>query len=86
MGNCSFKSEKDDHSTKRISKDDFQFEYVIGKGGFGKVWKAECKKTKTKYALKELMKARVIAKRSIASVMNEKQFLSQLYHPLLVNM
>lgn len=38
------------------------------------------------YAMKEMLKARVIAKRSVHSVMNEKKFLSQLYHPFLVNM
>lgn len=36
--------------------------------------------------MKEMLKARVIAKRSVHSVMNEKKFLSQLYHPFLVNM
>jgi len=30
------------------------------------------------YAMKEMSKARVIAKRSVHSVMNEKKFLSQL--------
>lgn len=28
-----------------ISKTDFAFDYVIGRGGFGKVWKVEQKKT-----------------------------------------
>ena len=36
--------------------------------------------------MKEMLKARVIAKRSVHSVMNEKKFLSQLFHPQLVNM
>ena len=38
------------------------------------------------YAMKEMLKARVVAKRSVHSVINEKKFLSQLYHPFLVNM
>ena len=37
-------------------------------------------------AMKEMLKARVVAKRSVHSVINEKKFLSQLYHPFLVNM
>jgi serum/glucocorticoid-regulated kinase 2 len=86
MGNCSFKTEKEEESVKKASKEDYTLNYVIGRGGFGKVWKVEDKKSGVKFALKEMMKARVIAKRSIASVMNEKQFLSQLYHPFLVNM
>ena len=63
---------------------------MIGKGGFGKVWKVELKKTKTIYAMKEMSKAkfknfyfysfnlRVIAKRSVNSVMNERKLLSSL--------
>jgi len=36
--------------------------------------------------MKEMMKSKIIAKRSINSVMNEKELLSQLKHPFLVNM
>lgn len=62
-------------------KNDFTFMYVIGRGGFGKVWKVEQKKSHTLYAMKEMQKARVLAKKSVHSVMNEKKFLSQIYHP-----
>jgi len=61
-----------------ISKNSFKFLYVVGRGGFGKVWKVEKIKEKKLYAMKEMMKARVIQKRSVQSVMNEKKFLSQL--------
>jgi serine/threonine protein kinase len=50
--------------------------YCIGKGGFGKVWKVERKKSKQQYAMKEMSKARIITKRSIKSVMNERQILT----------
>jgi len=63
-----------------ISKNHFQFNYVIGRGGFGKVWKVEKKKDKKIYAMKEMNKARVIAKKSVSSVMNEKKFLQTLKH------
>jgi len=59
---------------------------VIGKGGFGKVWKVELKKTKQLFAMKEMSKSKIITKRSVNSVMSEKQLLSCLKHPFLVNM
>ena len=76
MGNCHYKSEGEQDNIKKVSKNDFVFNYVIGRGGFGKVWKVEQKKTHQLYAMKEMLKARVISKRSVHSVMNEKKFLS----------
>ena len=54
---------------------------MIGKGGFSKVWKVERKKDMKILALKEMAKARILAKKSVNSVMNEKQILSLLHHP-----
>jgi len=48
------------------------FNYVIGKGGFGKVWKVESKKDRKLYAMKEMSKALIITKKSVNSVMNER--------------
>ena len=59
-----------------LTKTNFNYLYCIGKGGFGKVWKVERKKTKQSYAMKEMSKARIITKRSIKSVMNERQILT----------
>jgi serine/threonine protein kinase len=59
-----------------INKNHFMFQYVIGRGGFGKVWKVEKKKEKKLYAMKEMHKGRIIQKRSVNSVMNEKKFLT----------
>lgn len=44
------------------------------------MWKVEKKKEKKLYAMKEMSKGRIIAKRSVNSVMNEKKFLTQLKH------
>ena len=85
MGSCNFKSDLDD-TTVSISKSQFQFQFVIGKGGYGKVWKVEMKKTRTSFAMKEMSKARIISKKSVHSVVNEKRLLSQLKHNFLVNM
>ena len=66
-----------------ISKMCFQYLHVIGKGGFGRVWKVEKKKERKLYAMKEMSKARILAKRSVNSVLNERKILSQLRHPYL---
>ncbi|CAG9315385.1 unnamed protein product [Blepharisma stoltei] len=85
MGSCNFKSEDAD-PTVSISKTHFQFHYVIGKGGFGKVWKVELKKTREIFAMKEMSKARILAKKSVNSVLNERQLLATLKHMFIVNM
>ena len=82
MGNCHFKSEFETENVAgkflhaktplALTKTNFNYMYCIGKGGFGKVWKVERKKTKQPYAMKEMSKARIITKRSIKSVMNER--------------
>ena len=56
----------------------FNFLRVVGKGGFGRVWKVTEKKSKEVYALKVIDKARVITKKSVQSVMNERYILSAL--------
>mmetsp|Transcript_40970 Transcript_40970/g.36317 ORF Transcript_40970/g.36317 Transcript_40970/m.36317 type:complete len:193 (+) Transcript_40970:349-927(+) len=85
MGNCNFRPEVQETNTV-ISKQNFNFHYVVGRGGFGKVWRVETKKTKTLYAMKEMSKSKVITKRSVNSVMNERNLLSSIRHPFLVNM
>ena len=60
--------------------------FVIGKGGFGKVWKVQYKKTKEIYALKEMSKLKIIDKKSEKSINSEREFLSKLHNPFIVNM
>ena len=90
MGNCNFRSETSDTNFSKIylalTSSLFRFHYAIGKGGFGKVWKVEHKKTKVTYALKEMEKVRIINKRSVQSVMNERRLLAMIRHPFIVNM
>lgn len=53
----------------------------IGKGGFGKVWKIQEKKTLKIYALKVMSKAKVLSKKSVNSIMNERIYLAALNNP-----
>ena len=50
------------------------------------MWRVELKKTKQIFAIKEMSKARIIAKRSIDEVMSERRLLEKLDSPFLVNM
>ena len=43
---------------------------MVGKGGFGKVWKVTLSKNYNTYAMKEMFKAKIITKKSVNSVMN----------------
>lgn len=69
-----------------INRNSFDFIDPIGRGGFGKVWKVNQKKYKKLFALKEMSKAKVIDKRSERSIKAERDLLSQLRHPFIVNM
>jgi serine/threonine protein kinase len=60
--------------------------YVIGRGGFGKVWKVKYKKNSKFYALKEMSKVKILDKKSERSIKYEKHLLSNLRHPFIINM
>jgi len=71
MGNCNARPDAADPAIAQ-SRAAYAFEFAIGKGGFGKVWKVVLKRTKQTFAMKEMSKGRVITKRSVHSVMNER--------------
>ena len=48
----------------------FNVLYPIGKGGFGKVWKVDSKKSRAVYAMKMMSKVKIINKKSVTSVIN----------------
>ena len=64
----------------------FDFLFVIGRGGFGKVWRVYNKKYKKDYAMKEMSKKKIIDKKSIKSILNERDLLARMNHPFIVNM
>lgn len=90
MGNCVLSQETNETNFgnfySALNRSMFNLLYPIGKGGFGKVWKVNLKRTKQEYAMKEMLKARIISKRSENSVMNERLLLSMIKHPFIVNM
>ena len=69
-----------------MNKNCFDFLYIIGRGGFGKVWKVRLKQTNELFALKEMSKMKIIDRRSEISIMSEKTLLSKLNNPFIVNM
>ena len=82
MGNIESNSFKLD----KIHRNSFDFKYVIGKGGFGKVWKVSFKKTNAYYALKEMSKVKIIDRKSEKSIICEKNLLQTIHHPFIINM
>ena len=71
---------------QKLNKACFNIIYPIGKGGFGKVWKVQYKKNNQVLAMKEMYKAKIIQKKSINSVMNQRTLLAKLKHPFIINM
>ena len=69
-----------------VNRNNFDFLYIVGRGGFGKVWKVRLKKTNELFALKEMSKVKIIDRRSEISIMSERNLLSKLNHPFIVNM
>ena len=71
---------------EKISKSSFEFLSIIGRGGFGKVWKVYYKKQKKIFAMKKMSKTKIIDKRSIKSVNAERDLLEIMHHPFIINM
>jgi len=69
-----------------VNRNSFDYLSIIGRGGFGKVWKVCHKQTKVLYAMKEMNKAKIIDKKSDKSVKSERDLLSKLNHPFIINM
>lgn len=87
MGNtetlCCRKNIKGDSTGEQVNKNDFVFHHAIGRGGFGKVLLVE--KDGVKYAMKEMLKARVMAKKSVESVKQELELMCRIDSNFIVN-
>ena len=73
-------------SIEEIDRNAFDFLSVIGKGGFGKVWRVSYKKNFQEFAMKEMSKALVIEKNCLSSILYERDLLSNFRHPFIINM
>jgi len=71
---------------KEITRDDFDFLLLIGKGGFSKVWKVRYKLTNEIFALKEISKLKILDKNIRKNIFFELNILSKLKHPFLLNL
>ena len=72
--------------TEEINRESFEYISIIGKGGFGKVWRVKLKKYNKEFAMKEMSKLKIIDKKSTASILSERDFLSKMSHPFIINM
>ena len=71
---------------QKISRNNFKFKYIIGRGGFGKIWKVYCKLNNKYYAIKEMNKLKIIDKKYIHSILIEKEILSKISHPFIITL
>ncbi|KAG1169309.1 hypothetical protein G6F70_003717 [Rhizopus microsporus] len=74
---------------RRVTLNDFNFLYVLGKGNFGKVMLAEDKYDKKLYAVKVLKKRFIIDNDEIESVRSEKRIFlaaNREKHPFLIGL
>src|SRR3989338_4082443 len=73
--------------TRRVNKDDFVIEALIGKGSFGKVFLVRGKDDSNAfYAMKVLRKDKVVARKQVAHTMTERGVLERIQHPFVVKL
>ncbi|CDW91424.1 protein kinase domain containing protein [Stylonychia lemnae] len=94
MGNCITQNTNVQQNSPSSSdlnsvhyKNSFEKQMIIGQGGFSRVWKVQSRKNPHDiYALKEMSKAKVILKNSLAQILMEKTILSKMKNDFIVNM
>lgn len=71
---------------KSIQLNDLVKFRILGVGTFGKVWLVSHKKTGVPYALKMLSKREIIGHHQVEGVIREKNIMSSISHPFVVNL
>lgn len=65
---------------------DFNIISTLGKGSFGLVKLCQCKRTREFFAIKVLKKSKLVEMRQVAHTLWEKDILSSITHPFIVNL
>lgn len=81
-----FISRKTIANNQKITLDDFDLLKVLGKGGFGKVYLGEMKRTKLLYAIKSIKKSNILDKTQLDNIKREKEILQRADHPNIVSL
>ena len=72
-----------------LTKGTFNYVYAVGRGGYSKVWRVKTHKDFDKetceFAMKEMAKGRIMLKKSIQTITNELNVLSELKSNFIVN-
>ena len=71
---------------ENVNRNSFEFLYLIGIGGYSKVWKVKYKKNNKLFAMKEISKARTIHFKHVDSILTERNLLEKMHHPFIINM
>lgn len=71
---------------KDIDSSEFTFGQELGIGTFGRVLEAKHKQTQKKYAIKKLDKQKIEEMQQETAIRNEREILSELKHPFIINM
>ena len=64
----------------------FTFIELIGSGSVAKIWKVQFLGTPRYFALKEMIKSKLIMNNLVSNAINEKEILFTLYNPFITNM
>ena len=69
----------------KISKSNFKYLEIIGRGGFSQDWKVLYLKYNKIYAMKKMFKVEIIDKKCEKDIIIELSLLSRIQHPFIVN-
>jgi len=72
-------------STK-LTPHDVKILKLIGKGSFGKVYQVELKRTHKVYAMKQLKKKDLVARKQVVHTNTERRVLANIDHPFIVSL